>query len=115
MTILLRKGKVLMGLKKDGSLAGYVNFPGGHIEATDDDYFSASERECREETGFITKDGKLLAEIHIWRKTEKKHVIVYVILSQKFTGKLRVDTTEFEYLKFIPINKVFKENLAPGE
>ncbi len=114
-SLLLKEKQILLGMKIDGALAGFLNMPGGHMEESDEGPISGSIRECKEETNLKCIGGRIVAILSIWRKKEKKHITVYVVYHPQYEGRLKRDPKEFSELKWFPVANIPYDKMAPGD
>lgn len=114
--LFVRDSTVLLGLKTNGPVAGWVMPPGGHIEKDDQGPISAGHREGFEETNLKALSSGKVAELHIEFPEQKRKVLVHVTLCKSWTGRLRNKKgSGFEWLRFIPFSEIPWEDMPTRE
>lgn len=105
------ENQFLMARKKEGKpLAGYYEFPGGKVDAGEDD-LSALKREIREELNVELKDVQFSFE-YTYRYTDKEIDFVY-FRAQIDSGKIRL--SDHDDVVWINIEEIEKYKIAPAD
>jgi 8-oxo-dGTP pyrophosphatase MutT (NUDIX family) len=113
LMLLLRKSKILLGMKKRGFGQGKWNGFGGKVEKNESIY-SAAVREVEEECGIKVLDAKFVGFITFTFKIEKIPMQVHVFRSNNFEGD-PIETEEMKPEWFdicnIPYENMWKDDL----
>lgn len=86
--LVLKKGKVLLGIRRDTHGKGEYAFPGGHLEFWES-IEECAKRECREEAGIEIKNIKFL-RISNMKKYGGKHYLDIGLRAQWKSGEPKV-------------------------
>lgn len=110
--LLVRDGKVLLGIKKTGFGTGKLVCPGGKVEV-DETEAQAAIRETAEEVGIKVNSCKKVAQVifrNLYYKGEPETDIMHVFISEDFEGEPTA-TSELEpewySINKIPYNKMW--------
>jgi len=80
-TILVRKGKILLGLRKGGLGSGTWGFPGGKVEKREY-LFTAGQRETVEEVGIYLSTGQFEYKTHTEDIYGDNHFITHYLMAK---------------------------------
>ncbi len=106
---------ILLGVKSDGSVAGFLMPPGGKFELDEFCPFEVCKRETWEETNLWPLRGTKVAELRILRKDLGIRLKVHVILYTQWTGRLRRRKwkKEFKSMRFFKFSEIPWGKLPP--
>lgn len=105
------ENQFLMARKKEGKpLAGYYEFPGGKVDAGEDD-LSALKREILEELNVELKDIQLSFE-YTYRYTDKEIEFAF-FRAQIDSGNIQL--TDHDDVVWIDISEINKYKIAPAD
>jgi 8-oxo-dGTP pyrophosphatase MutT (NUDIX family) len=98
--------EILLGPKTNGSVKGFMMPLGGHTDEFDYGPISAGHREVFEEGNLRLSTSQKVAELRIKVHGKRRKSIIHVTMSTSWTGRLRNKSSEFEWLRFIPLSKI---------
>lgn len=122
--IVIKKGKVLLGKRKNAHGDGTWSFPGGHLEFGES-IEDCARRETEEETGLIIDNfEKSVFTNDVFEKEGKHYVTLYAIAEISEGEPVVAEPEKCEEWKwfdwdnlpsplFIPIENLLKENFDP--
>jgi len=123
---IIKRGKVLLGKRKNSHGSGCWSFPGGHLEMYET-WEHCAKREAYEETGIKIKNTKFIGITNDIFAVEKKHYITIFIKADYDLGVLRIREPEkcdewkwFNWNKlpdplFLPIENLIRQGFKPDE
>jgi 8-oxo-dGTP diphosphatase len=121
--IVVRKGRVLLGKRKNTHGAGTWQFPGGHLEYGES-IEACARRELMEETGLSIKALRVGPFTNDFFEEEKKHYVTLFVIADRTTGDPVVKEPDkcegwdwFPWLqlprpRFLPIVNLLKQNFT---
>ncbi len=123
--IILKDGKVLLGLRKGSHGAGTWSFPGGHLE------FGESLEECAtrevfEETGVSLKNIRRGTFTNDIFESEQRHYVTLYVIAEYDSGEPTVKEPnkcerwawfswdQLPHPLFLPLRNLLKQGFRPG-
>jgi ADP-ribose pyrophosphatase YjhB (NUDIX family) len=110
--VIIEKGKVLMVMANRGITKGVWNLPGGFIGYGEHPGPSA-QREVQEEIGLKVKLIRLLGVYSEWFERTGGHMLCYVYLGKRLPSTLRLDPSEIDEVKWMPIREALRATQNP--
>ncbi len=122
--IIIKKGKILLGKRKNAHGEGNWCFPGGHLEYGES-WEECAIRETLEETGSKIDNIRFGAVTNDIFKKDHKHYITIFMLSDFASGKVKVmepnkceqwewfDWGQLPQPLFVPIKNLIKSGFNP--
>lgn len=118
MSLLIRPGKneeeILIGLKLNGPMKGYVLPPGGKIE-NGETRSAGAFRETKDESHLQVTGGATVARLHRITLNPRMKKVVHLIRYRKWKGRLSHCRREFRWLRFVPFSKIPWEEFPPKD
>ena len=124
--IVVRKGRVLLGKRKNSHGSGTWQFPGGHLEYGES-IEACARRELKEETGLDIDKSRMGPFTNDVFKKERKHYVTLFVIAEQTSGNPRVmepdkcerwdwfPWTQLPRPRFLPIVNLLQQNFSIEE